>query len=205
MFITIEGCDGVGKSTLLRNLVERLSRRGVDVVATREPGGSSLGTEIRKILLSASQPIDPMAETLLFLADRRQHLVEVIEPALSSGKVMICDRFHDSTIAYQGYGRGLGGESIERLCQETCGGRWPDLTFWIDLDPSVALQRARRESGRSDRFEDQEVQFHERIDAGFRALAARCPDRIIPLDGTLSQEKLASAAEECIVRSPHWK
>lgn len=203
MFITIEGCEGVGKSTLLRNLVERLSKRGVDVVATREPGGSSLGTELRKFLLLTQMV--PKAETLFFLGERCQHLEELIEPALQSGKVVICDRFHDSTIAYQGFGRGLGGERIERLCWETCGDRWPDLTFWIDLDPALALERARRESGGSDRFEDQKLQFHHWVNEGFRSLASRFPKRIVTLDGCMSEERLAAKAEEYIVQSPDWK
>lgn len=207
MFITIEGGEGVGKSTLLRNLTQRIwfDHGRKDVVPTREPGGSSLGFEIRKLLLETTGPVDPLAETLLFLADRQQHLVEVIEPALQMRRSVICDRFHDSTIAYQGYGRGLGGERIERLCLEACGQRWPDLTFWIDLDPKIALERARSETTGEDRFEEEAMLFHERVDDGFRRLAKRYPNRIVRLDGRLSREELALAAEERIVGSSYWK
>lgn len=177
MFVTVEGGDGAGKSTLIEHLVPHFD------LITREPGGCELAETIRKWLLHS--PTCPEAETLLFLAARAQHINEVIEPALKAGKSVLCDRFNDSTIAYQGYGRQLGRERVETLCNLACPLK-PDLSIYIDLDPKIALARLKG----LDRIEQEELAFHERVREGFLAL-----DHLHVIDGSLSPEEVARQAE----------
>lgn len=185
MFITIEGGEGAGKSTLLEAMASRLG----DVVVTREPGGSSLSEGIRSLLLDPSLPIVPKAETLLFLAARAQHIAECIAPALLEGKTVVCDRFHDSTIAYQGYGRGLGAELISSLC-DLVGEQKPDLTLLLDIDPEIGLKRAPSK----DRMELEDLEFHKRVRTGFLKLAEQNPDRIKVLDAMKPLDEILEQA-----------
>jgi dTMP kinase len=185
-FITFEGVEGCGKSTQLRLLAERLRGLGLDVRATREPGGTPLGEELRAILMDPAQPsLDPIAEWLLFEADRRQHVVDVILPALQSGAWVLGDRFSDSTQAYQAAGRGLDADLIALVDQRVCGGISPDLTLLYDLEVLEGLARARRRDAQEGRFEAEELAFHEKVRLGFREIARREPQRVavVPAHG----------------------
>jgi len=179
-FITFEGVEGCGKSTQLRLLDERLRTAGRDVRATREPGGTPLGERLRALLLDGARaPLDPIAECLLFEADRRQHLVEVIRPALAAGAWILCDRFSDSTEAYQSAGRGLDSAFIEAVDGRVRDGISPDLTLLYDLDAAEGLARTRRRDARTDRFQSEELAFHERVRRHFLEIARREPDRVV--------------------------
>ena len=200
MFITLEGIEGVGKTTLINNLAEVFRTLNHDVLVTREPGGCPLGQKLRTLLLDPETSIAPETELFLFLADRAQHVAEVIRPALARGKVVLCDRYADSTIVYQGYGRGLDVEKLRLLNDVAAGGLWPDRTFVLDMDPAPALERARRRneergvSGSEGRFEAEQLSFHTRIREGFRLWAARNARRIVVLDATDSPEGLTNQA-----------
>jgi dTMP kinase len=198
-FITFEGLDGTGKSTQLRKLATALRAAGYKVVETREPGGTATGEKIRRVLLdSATQALSPMAEMALMFASRAQHIAEVILPALEQGQVVLCDRFTDSTEAYQGYGRKLGSEDVLNLHRVLCGNLRPDLTILLDSDPAMSLGRARRRNQRANdsahksankhtdenRFEQQNRTFFSRVHAGYRAIAAREPQRVVAIDAS---------------------
>ena len=200
MFITLEGIEGVGKTTLLHNLAGVFKQLGHTVLVTREPGGSALGQALRPLLLSNKATLCPEAELFLFLADRAQHVAEVIRPALAQGSIVLCDRYVDSTIVYQGYGRGLNIERLRELNEMAVGGLWPDRTFVLDMDPKIALWRARqRDAARGcseseGRFEAESMAFHTRIREGFRLWTARNARRISLLDATDSPEGLLHQA-----------
>jgi dTMP kinase len=200
LLVTVEGIEGSGKSTLVRALAERLARAGHDVLATREPGDTPLGVAIRAALLDVTEdPPTPMAELLLYLADRHQHVVRVIRPALDAGRVVLCDRFSDSTIAYQGYGRGLALETVRALDAAARDGLVPDLTIVLDCPPDVGLARAAARSGTRDRLEREPIDFHTRVRAGFAALAAADPDRHLVLDTTADRAVVADRAEAAVL------
>ena len=187
MFITFEGLDGSGKSTQADLLRKRLEADGEEVIATREPGGTELGEKIRELVLHGGH-VTPWAEALLYAAARAQHVDEVIRPALEKGSSVICDRSVDSSVAYQGVARGLGLERVLDLNLAAVGGLMPDRTFLLALDVAQLPGRLRREH---DRLERESDDFHARADAGYRELAARFPERIVVLDGTLSAEKIS--------------
>ena len=195
-FITVEGGEGAGKTTLIEILVEELTSRGMNVVRTREPGGTALGNEIRGLLLNKEKhlPIIDKAELLLFLAARAQHIEEVIAPAIATGKTVVCDRFNDSTVAYQGAARGLGTDYVRSLCNQVCGDVLPSLTFYLDVDPSIGLQRTRRAAkenasvGEVDRIESEAMEFHTKVREAFLSMARSEPERFVVIDasGTLA-------------------
>lgn len=193
-FLTIEGGEGVGKSTLQRRLADQLESLGFEVVRTREPGGVQLSERIRELLLDPDLQITSEAEALLFLAARAEHLHEVVRPSLSLGRWVLSDRYSDSTIAYQGYGRERDVDRLIELCDWVDNGVKPSLTFWIDLDPLEGLERARRVTKGRDRMEEAEIAFHDRVYRGFRALAEREPLRIVRLDGQLGEDDLFASA-----------
>ena len=200
MFLTLEGIEGAGKTTLLENLAEVFRTLNHEVLVTREPGGCALGRDLRALLLNPESDICPEAELFLFLADRAQHVAEVIRPALDRGMVVLCDRYADSTIVYQGYGRGLDVERLRLLNDMAVGGLWPDRTFVLDMDPAEALRRARRRNaeqglaGTEGRFEAEQLPFHTRIREGFKVGAAHNPKRIAILDAADSPEGLMHQA-----------
>lgn len=200
MFITLEGVEGSGKSTLAGLLSARMEKLGITVLRTREPGGCALGRQIRPLLLAANQTLEERAELFLFLADRAQHVAEIIRPALDSGICVLCDRYADSTIAYQGYGRGMDTNELQRLNDQATGGLWPDVTFLLDLPSRTGLERAVRRNQAEGltraegRFEAENLAFHERIRQGFLDRAKLYPDRFRVLDAMLSPEALADAA-----------
>ncbi len=205
MLITIEGGEGSGKSTLIEELAQALAQDGKRVLQTREPGGCKLAEEIRDRLLKADSntAIGTEAETLLFLAARAQHVEELIEPALRKGIIVLCDRFNDSTIAYQGDGRGLGGEHVRNLCQIACPHVRPDLTLLLDIEPEEGLIRASKEAHTPDRIEAEELAFHQKVHTGFLRLAAEEPDRIKVVDARLPKEEVFAAAYEHITALLH--
>jgi dTMP kinase len=176
LFVTLEGPEGSGKTVVARRLAEELGRRGRRVVLTREPGGTRLGERVREILLGrADLGIDPRADALLFNAARAQLVAEVIRPALGAGAVVLCARFADSTLAYQGYGAGLPVEELRELARVATGALAPDLTILLDVDPEVGIRR--KAAGARNRFESIDLDFHRRVRAGFLALAGEEPDR----------------------------
>jgi len=184
-FVTFEGLDGCGKSTQLEKLAVVLRNSGIPVITTREPGGTATGEKIRNVLLdSATAGLSPFAELALMFASRAQHIKEVIQPGLAHGSVVLCDRFTDSTVAYQGYGRGLDLASLRTLDARARDGLFPGLTFLLDCPVAVGLARARGRAGGEDRFERETVAFHERVRNGFLALAAAEPARFCVVDTT---------------------
>ena len=185
LFITFEGVEGAGKSSHARGLAALLRTRGHTVVETREPGGTPAGKALRGLLLGAdATPLTPVAELFLYCADRAQHVAEVIMPALGEGTIVVCDRFSDSTIAYQGYGRGLDLTLVRSLDTHARAGLVPGLTFLLDCPVELGLARARSRAEPEDRFEKEGVAFHDRIRRGFHALAAEAPERVVVLDTT---------------------
>ena len=187
MFVTFEGLDGSGKSTQADLLRARLEADGEEVVATREPGGTELGERIRDLVLHGGH-VAPWAEALLYAAARAQHVDEVIKPALDRGASVVCDRFVDSSVAYQGVARGLGLERVLDLNLAAVGGLLPDRTFLLQLDPADLPNRLLREH---DRLEREDQAFHVRADEGYRELAERFPERIVVLDATRPADELA--------------
>jgi dTMP kinase len=192
-FITLEGLDGTGKSTQMRMLAAALRTAGHKVVETREPGGTPTGEKIRKVLLdSGTAGLSPLAEMALMFASRAQHIAEVIEPALTGGNIVLCDRFTDSTEAYQGSGRRLGSEPVRELHRVLCGNLQPDLTLLLDSNPAASLVRARRRNQRAsksanrshdeNRFEQETRAFFVRVREGYLAIARRDPARVVTVD-----------------------
>ena len=199
-FITFEGSEGGGKTTQVALLAETLRARGHDVVETREPGGTPIGQTLRQLLLRppTGQPADtlaPRAELLLMLADRAQHIHEVILPGLQAGRIVLCDRYADSTTAYQGYGRGFDLAEIARLNAFVCDVCQPQLTFVLDLPVAVGMQRAHERRGMAavDHFEAASVSFHERVREGFRAIARAEPERVCLIDAARDIEAVRTA------------
>lgn len=199
-FITFEGLDGTGKSTQLRRLAAALRHAGHKVIETREPGGTPTAEKIRKILLdSGTAGLSPLAEMALMFASRAQHIAEVIEPGLAAGSIVLCDRFTDSTEAYQGSGRKLGSEPVRELHRVLCGDLQPELTILLDSDPHSSVRRARRRNkaaskivGRThdeNRFEQETRAFFGRVRDGYAAIAKREPERVVTVDarGTPAQ------------------
>lgn len=192
MFITLEGIEGSGKSTAQRLLAEHLEDKGYFVVSTREPGGSALGRKLRALLLdSRTTQLRNRAELFLFLADRAQHVSEVIRPALDEGHMVLCDRYADSTISYQGYGRGMDIDQLVQVNDLAISGLWPQLTLLLDLSPQLGLERAGRRNHEDGtiisegRFDSESMVFHTRVRQGYLERAAAEPDRFAIIDASL--------------------
>jgi len=209
LFFTFEGIDGSGKTTQLQRFADYVSRLGLPFLTTREPGGTELGERIRRVLLPrASAGIDPRTEVLLLFAARAQNVSQTILPALEQGRLVLCDRFSDASLAYQGYGRGLELRFIRQLHRVACQGLDPDLTFVIDIDPSRSVRRARRRiaTARQDegRFEQESLKFHQRVRRGYHALARQEPRRLklIPGEDTIEavHQKIIAAARPLLSR-----
>lgn len=195
LFITFEGLDGSGKSTQLRHLAERLQRSGHPALLTREPGGTRIGEQIRQqILAPAHGEMAAIVEVLLFSAARAQLVGEMIRPRLDQGGIVICDRFADSTYAYQGYGRGLDMQQLQVITQSATNGLKPDITIFLDIPVTVALHRKRAASASDEwnRLDAEEVTFHERVREGYHMLMAEEPERWISLDAQLDPDMLAT-------------
>lgn len=180
MFISFEGIDKVGKSTQISLLVDYLKERKYQVVQTCEPGGTRLGKEIERILLEHSTTqISAVGELFLYLADRAEHVGEIIKPALDNDAIIISDRFADASIAYQGYGRGLDIDWIDKLNKRATQGISPELTFLLDIDPELAKKRSKEK----DRIENEEIAFHQRVRQGYLEIASSCPNRVKTVNG----------------------
>lgn len=197
-FITIEGIEGSGKSTLAKGLKLYLEDLGFKVVFTREPGGSNVGEKIRKILLSKEDSMDPMTEVFLFLAARRENVVNNILPALQDGMVVIADRYTDSTLAYQGYGRGLPIKILRRLNKIATKRIYPNLTFLIDIPPGRGLERKNADD--FDRIERENLDFHKRVREGYLRLARIAKKRIYVLDGTRDPAEILEEAKQVLYK-----
>jgi dTMP kinase len=205
-FITFEGMDGCGKTTQLRLLGHALREQGVEVVETVEPGGTEIGRKIRRILLDpANAEIHPRAELLLYFASRAQNVEQVIRPALAHGRTVLCDRFTDSTLVYQGCGRGLDPQIVVELDRIACQELKPDTTFLIDIDPETSLARAKRRNQRAgpaeSRIDEESAAFHERVRRGYLKLAAAEPERFIVIDGRASIVAVSNLIQEALPAS----
>ena len=194
MFISFEGTEGVGKTTLIRKLFEHLQAQGKDVVLTREPGGTPLAEQIRSLLLSVNhdENMSHDTELLLMYAARAQHLEQVIIPALEAGKWVLCDRFSDASFAYQCAGRGLSRDKLQLLNQNFVS-KMPDLTFWLDAPIETGMSRA-RERGALDRFEQEKVTFFEKVRSGYQEIYEKQPERMKRLDATQIPEQVFADA-----------
>ncbi len=208
-FITFEGVEGCGKTTQIKLLADFLSARSFQAVLTREPGGCPIADKIRAILLDAeNRDLSPLAELMLYGAARAQHVTEVIAPSLNGGKIVLCDRFCDATVAYQSFGRGIDRDVIDSLNRHACQGVSPDLTILFDCDPRVGLDRALRRieasSGpREERFELEALAFHERVRAGYLQLASDHPDRFLVVNAADTIENIFSAiSRQVLLRIP---
>ncbi|MDA2915598.1 dTMP kinase [Nitrospinae bacterium AH_259_B05_G02_I21] len=204
-FVTLEGVDGSGKSTVLSHLGQALAAQGYPVVLTREPGGTDIGRAIRAVLLDVeSTGMSPLCEAMLYAADRAQHVAEVIRPALEAGNLVLCDRFTDSTLAYQSFGRGLERAWVEQLCEVAADGLVPDKTLLLDLPVEegfrrLAHRRATQDEGRREaRLDEETIAFHRRVYAGYRALAEASPDRFVIVNASRPVEEVVRACLEVL-------
>ncbi|WP_428910307.1 dTMP kinase [Niallia sp. Krafla_26] len=200
-FITLEGVEGSGKSTLIQHLKDFIERKGIEVIVTREPGGIDISEQIRSVILDTrNTKMDGRTEALLYAAARRQHLVERIIPLLQEGKVVLCDRFIDSSLAYQGYARGLGIDEVLTINEFAIGNFMPDLTLYMDLDPQIGLNRIRNNKGREvNRLDLEEIHFHMKVREGYEAILERFPERIVRVDANQELDKVFSDTKEIVL------
>lgn len=201
-FISFEGIEGSGKSTQVKALAEHLRAKGHTVVETVEPGGTKIGDKIRELLLEPENHMDPMAELLLYYSSRAQHVREVIYPAILDNSIVITDRFVDSTVAYQGYARGIDLGLINKLNEIVVPDMKPFLTFLLDMDVEEGLRR-NRQAQKEDRFELETVEFHKRVRKGFHQIAAEEPERIKIVDASMSAEEVSRKVLEILEESWH--
>lgn len=190
LFISIEGPDGSGKSTQIENIKKFFEGKNIDIVFTREPGGTPIGESIREIILDNKfSEMDPMTEAMLYAASRAQHVAQVIRPALEQGKVVVCDRFVDSSLAYQGFGRGLG-ESVSVINSYAIGECMPDVTFLMKLDPNVGKHRIEENRENQDRLEHEKLAFHNKVYKGYLKLEKQYPERIVGIDASMGIDEI---------------
>ncbi len=195
IFITFEGGDGAGKTTLIDKVYTYLEKKNLDVVKTRAPGGTTIGKDIRQLLLHHDVPLSKRSELLLFLADRAQHVDELILPALQNGKIILCDRFNDSTLAYQSGARGFKEDWVSSLCRFACNGLTSDLTLYLDLDPKIGFERNQRAGFQKDRIESETLKFHQKIRKSFKQIAKKEPKRFIIIDASRSPDEVYNQAK----------
>ncbi len=200
LFITFEGGEGSGKSSAMREVAARLEKEGIPFIVTREPGGTPIAEEIRDVILDKKNTaMDPRTEALLYAASRRQHLVEKVWPALKEGKLVLCDRFLDSSLAYQGGARGLGIDQILSINLFATEGSFPDLTLLFDIEPEVGLERIAANKGREvNRLDLEKMAFHHAVRAGFHELAKRYPERYVVLDASKPLQEVVEDAYQAI-------
>jgi dTMP kinase len=198
LLITAEGTDGSGKSTQIKLMEDYLKGKGFEVIITREPGGNSIGEKIRSLILDpGNSEMAHTTEMLLYASSRAQLVSELIKPAVTMGKMVICDRFVDSSYVYQGFGRGIDIETIETVNRAALNGMEPDITFFFDISPEIALKR-RIDSTGADRIEKEAMDFHMRVYNGYKILAARYPQRIKTIDSNRSIEEIFSDVKDCL-------
>lgn len=196
LFLTFEGGEGAGKTTLIARIKSYFEEKGAEVVSTREPGGTPLGEKLRDIVLNGGKDLvlPSKAELLIFLAARASHVEQLIRPALQQNKVVLCDRFNDSTVAYQGIARALGLEETEELCAFATGNLQPNLTFYLDLNPEEGFGRMKKAERTQDRMESEAIEFHQKVRNGFLELTKRHPQRIKRLDASKSADEVFEQA-----------
>ena len=201
MFITLEGPEGSGKTTAVEAAVKKLEEMGCQIVRTREPGGTPISEQIRNVILDkGNTAMDGRTEALLYAASRRQHLVEKVWPALKEGKIVICDPYLDSSLAYQGGARGLGIEEVLNINLFATENTWPDLTLLFDIKPEIGLARINANANREvNRLDLEKIEFHNKVRESFLALARRFPDRYVIIDASLSRDEVAKATMEAIL------
>ena len=201
MFITLEGPEGSGKTTAVEAAVKKLEEMGYEIVRTREPGGTPIAEQIRNVILDKDNvKMDGRTEALLYAASRRQHLVEKVWPALKEGKIVICDRYLDSSLAYQGYARELGPDNVLNINLFATENTWPDLTLLFDIKPELGLARINANSNREvNRLDLEELDFHNKVRNGFLDLARKYPERYVIIDASQSREDVAKATMEAIL------
>ena len=202
MFITLEGPEGSGKTTAVNYACKKLEEMGYQIVRTREPGGTPIAEQIRNVILDKENvSMDPRTEALLYAASRRQHLVEKVWPAIKEGKIVVCDRYLDSSLAYQGGARGLGVDNILNINLFATENTFPDLTLLFDIEPSVGLARIAANSDREvNRLDLEKLEFHQKVRDTFLELAKRYPDRFVIIDASKSQEEVANATLDVILK-----
>lgn len=195
-FITVEGPEGAGKTTAIEHLMKELESLGIEAVLTREPGGIEIAEKIREVILNKNHTaMDGRTEALLYAAARRQHLAEKVLPALREGKVVLCDRFIDSSLAYQGHARGLGIDEVLSINEFAIQDTWPDLTLLFDVAPEIGLQRIAANSGREqNRLDMEKLSFHEKVYEGYQEVMRRYPDRIVKIDAAKEPEEIVADA-----------
>ena len=200
-FITLEGGEGAGKTSVLHNLEEKLSNMGYDVLTTREPGGIEIAEQIREVILDPSNTkMDARTEALLYAAARRQHLVEKVYPALKDGKIVLCDRFIDSSLAYQGYARGLGIDEVFAINEFAIQDSMPTLTLFFNIEPKKGLQRIASNKNRErNRLDLEKIQFHESVYEGYRLLMRKFPSRIKELNADQEFENVVADAFDYVI------
>jgi dTMP kinase len=196
--VVFEGVEGCGKTTQVKRSQDWLRAQGMTAIVTREPGGTDLGQEIRRLLLTPTpEAMQDRTELLLYAADRAQHVEGMLKPQLAAGALILCDRFTDSTVAYQGYGRGLDRGLIDQLNQIATGGLQSDLTLWLDVEVIIGLERAQRR-GERDRIEQATLDFHQRVQQGFSELAQANPQRMVRIDASQDEATVAAAIQQVL-------
>ena len=201
MFITLEGPEGSGKTTAVESAVKKLQEMGYEIVRTREPGGTPIAEQIRNVILDkANTSMDPRTEALLYAASRRQHLVEKVWPAIKEGKIVICDRYLDSSLAYQGGARGLGIDNVLNINLFATENTWPDLTLLFDIKPEEGLKRIAANASREvNRLDLEKIEFHQKVRESFLYLAKKYPERFIIIDASKSRERVAKDTLDAIL------
>lgn len=202
LFITLEGPEGSGKTSAIKIVKDRLESLGYQIEMTREPGGTLISEQIREVILDKKNTMmDPRTEALLYAASRRQHLVEKIWPSLKQGKIVFCDRYLDSSLAYQGYARGLGIQEILNVNNYATEGTFPDITFLFDIDPKIGLERINKNKDREvNRLDEEKLSFHQKVREGYLLLSKKFPDRYIVLDASKPLEEVSSKVFEEIIK-----
>ena len=200
LFLTIEGCDGSGKTTACSTVINKLRQEGYDVLLTREPGGSDIAEQIRRVILDVNNTaMDIRTEALLYAAGRRQHLVEVVLPALEEGKIVVCDRFVDSSLAYQGYARGIGMDEVFEINRFAIDQHMPDMTIYYAIDAEEGLKRIACRRENLDRLDVESLNFHKKVQEGYQILCEKYPERIKIVDASKSREEVAEATYKLII------
>lgn len=201
LFITFEGCDGCGKTTALSLVVKKLNQLGIFPLVTREPGGSKIAEQIRNIILDKdNKEEDKRTEALLFAASRRQHFVEIVKPALDRGEIVISDRYVDSSLTYQGYARGIGIDEVLSINIFAIEGRFPDMTFFLDLSPEEGVKRMKTRERSSDRLDDEKLSFHQKVYQGYQIVNERYKDRIIKIDASKTPDEISDDIVDKIIQ-----
>ncbi len=201
LFITFEGCDGCGKTTAITNVDRILSDNNIEHILTREPGGSRIAEEIRNIILDKKNvEEDCRTEALLYAASRRQHLVEKVLPSLNEGKLVICDRYLDSSLAYQGYARGIGIDNVMSINAFAIENTMPDLTFFLDLSPEEGMKRISSRTRESDRLDQEKITFHQKVYDGYKIVNEMFKDRIVVIDASKTKDAIAKEIADIILK-----